>query len=123
MLEERVMVDIRIPFDGATDFFRKQFGAFWRNDIVVLSIDHGAFPILREHFQAVCAVDGIVFGDLLVEFLLLLLVFTREEAEQVFRLVCVRGENLLQIAAAENHEGALDAMVDGGGVGGHERAE
>ena len=78
---------------------------------------------MREHFQTIHAVDGIVFGDFPVEFLLLLFVFTCEEGEQVFRLVRVGGEHLLQIAAAENHEGALDAMVDCGGVGGHERAE
>ena len=123
MFEKCIVVDVRIPFDGTADFFRKQFGAFRRDDIVVLGVDHGAFSVAREHFQTIHAVDGIVFGDFPVELLLLLFVFTREECEKVFCLVRVGGEHLLQIAAAENHEGALDAMVDGGGIGGHERAE
>ncbi len=66
MLEERVVVDIGDPFDWAADLFREHLGAFRWYDIVVGGVDHGEFFVLREEFQSVSAVDGIVFGEFLI---------------------------------------------------------
>ena len=111
------MIDIRIPFNWASNLVRQHLGAFWREDIVVLGIDHGKLFVFGENAQRFRQIDGIVFGEFFIEFLLLLLVVAREEAEEVPRLVGVGGENVRQAAAADDHEAALDAAVDVGCVG------
>ena len=117
------MVHVRIPFDGAADLVRQHLGAFRREDVVVLRVDHGELLVFRENAQRLRQIDGIVFGEFFVEFLLLLLVVTSEEGEKIARFVGVGGENVRQAAAADDHEAALDATVDVGGVGRRERPE
>ena len=45
LVGERIVVHIRIPFDGAADLVRQHLGAFRREDVVVLRVDHGEFFI------------------------------------------------------------------------------
>ena len=117
------MVHIRIPFDRAADLVRQHLGAFRREDVVVLRVDHGEFLVLRKNAQRFRQIDGIVFGKLLVEFILLLFVIARKEGEKIPRLIGVGGENVRQTAAADDHEAALDTAVDIGGVSRRERSK
>ena len=117
------MIDIRIPFDWASDLVRQHLGAFRWEDIVVLGIDHGKLFVFGENAQRFRQIDGIIFGEFLVEFFLFLLVVTCEEREEVARFIGVGCENVRQASTTDDHETALDTAVDIGGVGRCESSE
>ena len=49
LVGERIVVDIRIPFDGASNLVRQHLGAFWREDVVVLRVDHGELLVFHQN--------------------------------------------------------------------------
>ena len=117
------MIDIRIPFNWAYNLVRQHLGAFWREDIVVLGVDHGELFVFGENAQRFRQIDGIIFSEFLVEFFLFLLVITGEEGEEVARFIGIGCENVRQASSADDHEATLDAAVDIGGVGRRESTE